>query len=133
MSDPKTSAQLVSGFYSLENNNAWRWTAGNFSVRLGTPPGAGQSGASLSFSFSVPEAAIRKSKSVALSASINGMALKSMTYNAPGPYVFSADVPASALGGDSVKVDFALDKTMRPVGDARDLGVIAISVGLAGK
>jgi hypothetical protein len=32
-----------------------------------------------------------------------------------------------------VKVDFALDKTMRPSGDARDLGVIAISVGLAGK
>ncbi len=133
MNDPKTAAQLLSGFYSIESNNAWRWTAGNFSARLGTPPGAGQSGATLSFSFTVPDVAIQKSKSLTLSASINGMALKSMTYTAPGPYVFTADVPASALGADSVRIDFALDKTMRPNGDARDLGVIANSVALAGK
>ena len=29
------------------------------------------------------------------------------------------------LTGESVKVDFALDKTMRPDGDKRELGVIA--------
>jgi hypothetical protein len=137
MNDPKTAAQLLSGFYPIENN-AWRWTAGKFSVRLRTPPGAGQSGAgqtgaALSFSFTIPDAAIKKFKSMTLAASVNGMALKSATYSAPGANVFSADVPTSMLAADSVTVDFALDKTMRPDGDARDLGVIAGSVGLVAK
>jgi hypothetical protein len=137
MNDPKAAAQLLTGFYPIENN-AWRWTAGKFSVRLRTPPGAGQSGtgqsgAALSFSFAIPDVVIRKDKNITLAASVNGMALKSTTYNAPGTYAFSADVPASALAADNVTVDFALDKTMQPEGDKRELGVIAISVGLSGK
>jgi hypothetical protein len=132
MSDPTGAAQLLSGFYSIEGN-AWRWTAGKFSVRLRTPPGAGQSGATLSFSFTLPDVVIQKDKNVTLAASINGMALKSATYTTPGTYVFSADVPASALAADNVRIDFALDKAMQPAGDKRELGVIAISVGLVGK
>jgi hypothetical protein len=116
MNDSKAAAQLLSGFYSVENNS-WRWTAGKFSVRLRTPPGAAQSGAALSFSFTIPDATIQKLKSLALSASINGMALKSATYNAPGANVFSADIPAPMLAAESVTVDFAL----------------ANSVGLSGK
>jgi hypothetical protein len=131
-SDPKAAGQLLSGFYSIEDN-AWRWTAGKFSVRLRTPPGAQQSGAGLSFSFTIADAAIKKLKNMTLAASINGMALKSATYTAPGTYVFSADVPASLLAADSVQVDFALDKTWQPDGDARGLGVIAVSVSLVGK
>ena len=132
MNDSKNAAQLLTGFYSIEDN-AWRWTAGKFSVRLRTPPAARQSGATLSFSFTLPDVVIQKDKNLTLAASINGMALKSVAYNAPGTQVFSADVPASALAADNVTIDFALDKTMQPQGDQRQLGVIAISVGLVGK
>jgi hypothetical protein len=132
MNDAKAAPQLVSGFYSIEDN-AWRWTAGKFSVRLRTPPGAGQSGATLSFSFSIPDTTLRKLKSITLAASVNGMALKSASFSAPGPQVFTADIPPSALAADNVTLDFALDKTMQPDGDQRQLGVIASSVSLSGK
>ena len=46
MSDPSAKHQLAKGFYQLEAN-AWRWTAGDFSVVLKTPPGAAQKGATL--------------------------------------------------------------------------------------
>jgi hypothetical protein len=42
-------------------------------------------------------------------------------------------MPASLLTGESVKVDFAVDKTMRPDGDKRDLAIIANSVGISPK
>ena len=60
--------------------------------------------------------------------------MKSQAYDTPGPYIFTADVPASLLTGESVTVDFAVDKTMRPDGgDKRDLAIIANSVGLSPK
>ena len=34
--DPRAAAQLVSGFYGVEQNS-WRWTAGQFSVLLRPP------------------------------------------------------------------------------------------------
>lgn len=130
MNDPTAGAQLLSGFYPVENG-AWRWTAGKFSVRLLTPPAAAQSGATLTLSLTVPDVVIRKLGSIALSASINGTTLTSTEYNASGSYMFNADVPASMLTAESVKVDFALDKTMRPDGDQRVLGIIANSVAIA--
>src|SRR5216684_391037 len=39
MSDPRSSGQIVNGFYGIENQS-WRWTAGKFSVLL-RPPGSG--------------------------------------------------------------------------------------------
>jgi hypothetical protein len=132
MSDPTAGAQLLSGFYGLENG-AWRWTAGKFSVRLLTPPAAAQSGATLTLSFTVPDVVIRKLGTIALNATINGTTLTSTEYNAAGSYVFSADVPASMLTAESVKVDFALDKTMRPDVDKRELGIIANSVAIGAR
>ena len=75
----------------------------------------------------------RRSKSITLAASINGTELKSEHYDTPGPYVFNADVPASLLTGESIKVDFSVDKTMRPDGDKRELAIIANSVGITPK
>jgi hypothetical protein len=132
VNDPNAGAQLLSGFYAVENN-AWRWTAGTFSVLLKTPPGAGQRGATLTVSLSIPDGVIQKLKDDGITASINGTALKSEKYNMPGPYVFSADVPAAMLTADSVKVDFTVDRTMRPDGDKRDLGIIANSVNITSK
>ena len=130
MNGPNAGAQLLSGFYALENN-AWRWTAGTFSVVLKTPPGAGQRGATLALSLAIPDGVIQKLKDDGLTASVNGIALKSEKYNMPGSYVFSTDVPASMLTADSVKVDFTVDRTMRPDGDKRDLGIIVNSVSIS--
>lgn len=132
MSDPAANTQLISGFYGLENNS-WRWTAGKFSAVLRTPPGAAQSGATLTFAFSMPDVVTQKLGKIALTAMINGMVLKTDQYDKPGPNIFSADVPPSVLNTDSVKVDFVLDKSLPPGSDNRELGVIATSVGLAAK
>jgi hypothetical protein len=131
MNDPHAATQLLSGFYAVENN-MWRWTGGKFSVLLRTPPLA-QNGATVSLSFTIPDVIIQKLKNIRISASIKGMELKSQAYDTAGPYVFSADVPASLLTGESVNVDFAVDKTMRPDVDKRDLGIIANSVGITPK
>jgi hypothetical protein len=132
MNDPHAAAQLLSGFYAVENN-MWRWTAGKFSVQLRTPLAA-QNGAAVTLSFTIPDVIVQKLKNIKLTASIAGMELKSQQYDTPGPYIFSADVPASLLTGESVNVDFAVDKTLRPDGgDKRDLAIIVNSVALSPK
>lgn len=130
INDAGTDSQLLSGFYGVENN-AWRWTAGRFSVLLRTPVGSAQRGAILTLAFTVPESVIRKNKTVTLSAAIDGTPLNSVEYKTAGLHVFIADVSGSLLTEQSVKVDFGLDKTMRPDSDSRELGVIANSVGIA--
>jgi hypothetical protein len=131
MNDPHAAAQLLSGFYAVENN-MWRWTAGKFSVQLRTPLAA-PNGATLTLSLTIPDVIVQKLKNIKVTASINGMELKSQQYDTAGPYTLSADVPASLLTGESLKADFTVDKTMRPDGDARDLGVIANSVAISPK
>src|SRR4051812_18944103 len=54
MNDTAAAAQLLNGFYPIEGG-AWRWTAGKFSALLRTPPGSAQSGATLNFSFTIPD------------------------------------------------------------------------------
>jgi hypothetical protein len=132
MNDPKASEQLLSGFYSVENN-AWRWTSGKFSVILRTPAAASQQGATLSLAFTIPDVVIQKVKSITITASASGTELKSAKYDTPGSYVFNADVPASMLSTESVKVDFALDNSFRLGEDKRELGIVAASVSIAPK
>jgi hypothetical protein len=133
MADPRAAAQLLSGFYGVEHN-AWRWTAGKFSVALRPPRTAAQKGATLELKFTVPDAVIAKLKAVSLSASVNGAPLGAESYAQAGQFTYSRDVPASALTGDSVKVDFVLDKFLPPSpADQRELGVVATSVGFEPK
>lgn len=132
MGDTSAGTQLVSGFYPLENGS-WRWTGKKFSVLLRTPSTAAQQGADLTFAFNVPDTIIQNLKTVALSASANGTLLKSAEYKAAGAYVFTADVPANLLSSDTTRVDFALDKSLPPAVDKRELGIIATSVGLTSK
>jgi hypothetical protein len=130
VNDPVASAQLVRGFYPLEVNT-WRWTMQKFTVALKPPPGGAQNGARLSFKFSFPEVIFTKLGPMRLSATINGLALAPESYSKPGDYVYSRDVPASALSGDAVSVEFVSDKALPPTGgDARELALIAISIGL---
>jgi hypothetical protein len=130
MGDPGAAGQLLSGFWAMEDNS-WRWTARRFSIQLRTPPAAAQLGGALTLELTIPEVVIRKLRNITITASINGAALKSAEFESPGPYVFAADVPASMLTADSVKVDFALDKSVPPGADKRELGIIAKSVSIS--
>jgi hypothetical protein len=133
LGDPKSAPQLVSGFYDIENG-AWRWTGKQFTAELGVPFGSGQKGAALELNFTVPDVVIEKSKTVTLSASVDGNALPPETYSKAGEYTYKRDVPPALLNAASVKVTFTLDKTIQPGGgDLRDLGIVAASVGLKGK
>ena len=133
VADPRASLQLVKGFHDVEEN-AWRWTAGRFAVTLRPPAWAGERGAMLHLNFSVPGPVIEKLQSVTLSAGIGEIALAPETYTKPGAYVYTREVPAGAMGGDAVTVEFALDKFLPPGEvDQRELGVVVSSVGFEAK
>jgi hypothetical protein len=129
MNDPNAKQQLASGFSTLEAG-AWRWTAGNFSVLLKTPPGAAEKGATVTLNLSVSDAILKQVHSQTLTASVGGKLLKSEKYVDAGSHTFSADVPATALTGDTVTIDFSLDNSLPPGIDRRELGVIATAVVL---
>ena len=132
--DPKSDPQLVSGFYSIEDH-AWRWTAQRFSVVLRPPAGAAERGATLNVGLAFPDAVASKLKTVSLSGNIGATALPPETYTQPGTYTYTREVPANALAGEAVRVDFQLDKAIPPGtgGDQRELGLIVSSVGLEAK
>jgi hypothetical protein len=130
VSDPAASGQLVRGFYVLESN-AWRWTMPKFTVALKPPPGAAQKGGRLSLKFNIPEVIFNKLGPMNLRASINGLALPPETYSKAGDYIYAQDVPANALSGDAVSVEFTCDKALPPSGDdARELALVVTSIGL---
>jgi hypothetical protein len=131
--DPHVAAQLVNGFYGVEQNS-WRWTAGRFSVLLRPPRSAATNGAVLQLKFAIPDVAISRMKAVSLSAYVNGTALAPETYSQAGQFIYSRDVPANLLTGDVARVDFSLDKTIPPTAaDRRELGVVVSMVGFQPK
>jgi hypothetical protein len=133
VADPRASPQLISGWYNVEHN-AWRWTAGEFAVRLRPPIGAAVRGAALTLHFTLPDVVISQLGSVTLSASVGGVQLASQTYGNAGSALYTCDLPASVFSGQTVRIDFHLDKVMVPGhGDTRQLGIVADRVGLEGK
>ncbi|MFN7918691.1 MAG: hypothetical protein U0Q16_01255 [Bryobacteraceae bacterium] len=133
MSNTAHAVQLVRGFYDLEQGG-WRWTMGKFSVTLKTPSGAGEKGATLELKTSVPEAVLSKIQTTTLSASIGGTALEPEKLSKPGEFVYTRNVPASALKSEAVTVDFELDKFLAAgMVEQRELGIIVTSVGLLAK
>jgi hypothetical protein len=132
MGDPKIEPQLVKGFHGIEAG-AWRWTEKQFTVTLRPPFGASQKGAKLTVRLTVPGVAIDKLKTISVSATAAGSALPPETYTTPGEYFYVREIPASLLTGDSLRVDFQLDKAMTPSGaDIRELGIIVTSIALEG-
>jgi hypothetical protein len=130
VADPVTSSQLLSGWYKVEGNS-WRWTAGKFAVLLRPPIGSATKGATLTLNFAVPDVVISQLHSVTLRASIQGTRLAPETYEQGGRAVYTRDVPASLLSGNTSRIDFELNRVMVPgKGDTRELGVIADRVGL---
>ena len=129
MNDAAAKDQLTKGFYGLESGS-WRWTSGSFSVNLKTPPGAAQKGATLTLALTVSDVILKQVHSQTLAASLGATALKSEKYVDAGAHAFTATLPASALTGDTVTIDFSLDNSIPPGVDRRELGVIVSSVGI---
>ncbi len=133
MNDAKAQSQLLNGFFGIEAN-AWRWTSPKFSVVLRVPPGAATKGARLVFKLNVPEPVIQTLSNTTLSAKVGDAPLQPETYNKTGDYTYARDVPSSALQGDSVVVDFSLNKSVPPGPvDKREFGIVAQQVGLESK
>lgn len=133
MGAAKQEPQLLSGFYGIEGG-AWRWTARQFAVALRTPTGAAQSGGTLEFNFTIPDVVIQKEGKITLSATAGGAPLGAEEYAKTGAQVFKKDIPATALGADSVKIEFTLDKAIPPnSNDRRELGVVANAISLKSK
>ena len=131
--DPNAADRLTQGFYQVEEN-AWRWTAKDFSVTLAPPLHADQKGAQLSLKLAVPDAVIQKFGSVQLSASVDGYKLEPETYNKSGKYTYTRDIPADHLKDDTARIDFSLDHALPPGDtDRRELGIIVSEVGLVAK
>lgn len=133
MADPKIVPQLLRGFHGVEGN-AWRWTMGKFAVTLRPPLNAPQKGATLVAKFAIPDSVISRTKSVTLSASVNGVSLPPEKYTKAGDFVYSRDVPATALSVDSVTAEFSLDKFLASGAvEQRELGLVVSSIGFEAK
>ena len=134
--DPHAASQLVSGWHQVEDN-AWRWTARSFSAVLRPPPGSGKFGAILTLHLTVPDVVIARLGSTTLSASVAGLRLAPETYAHSGVARYVREIPPSILSGDSVRVDFALDRAIPPKSidarDSRELGVIVGGLDLQTK
>lgn len=130
MADPTTATQLASGFHAVEAGS-WRWTMKKFSVVLKPPQGSEQNGATLRFKLFLPDDHIGKLGPITLTSEVNGTQLDPMTFTKAGDQIYSRVVPADALKGSSVKVNFSLDKAREPDPvDGRQLGVVASVIGL---
>lgn len=133
VADPATTAQLLRGFYGLEQNS-WRWTAGSFAVRLQPPVTAARRGARLEIKLAVPDPVIQKLGKITLKAKVGSLEVAGETYSKPGEYIYAREIPAGALTGEAVVVECTLDRVLEQAeGDRRQLGIVVISVGLAAK
>ena len=131
MADPSDSAQLLSGFYNLEQN-AWRWTTKQFSISLACPKSSTPSPGRLEFQFTIPDVAADALAGLTVSASVEGRSLGSYHAVKPGEQTAVFSVPPEIMQADALIVDFSLDKTIpRREAETRDLGVIALAFRLA--
>src|SRR5258708_31968419 len=91
ISDPSTSAQLLRGFYPLDQPS-WRWTAPRFTVALQTPPRARNNGAWLVLRFTVAEQSIASLKTITLNARLGEHVLAPETITKEGNHEYRREV-----------------------------------------
>lgn len=131
--DTSKAVQLRQGFYAVEAQS-WRWTSKHFQVALAPPRRQAGHPVQLVLRFALPEFIVNDLKSIQLSAVINGFQLAFQTYSQSGQFTYIQDVPPDQLSGDTIFVDFNLDKAVPPSAtDHRELGVIVSQVGLVSK
>ena len=129
--NPQTAAQLLRGFYDLENG-AWRWTMPKFAISFRPPVGAKEKGAQLKVDMVLPEVIFSKTGPIEITVSSNGKALGKQTFSQAGDAKLALAIPAELLGTEAVTLEFVLDKWLPPGPvDPRDLGMIFSSAGLS--
>jgi hypothetical protein len=122
--------QLAAGMYAVENNK-WRWTAGNFSIVLATPPRASTHAGDLVFAFYIPETIVRRTGPVTLTAYLDGTEVGKTTYKTAGVQRFYATIPPELLRLSPVAIDFHLDRyVLKGALDSREHGLVAESISL---
>jgi hypothetical protein len=120
MSSPESSSQIVSGIYSIENNQ-FRWMAGQGVLLLKSPPGARP----LEIHLYIPPQTPAREVAVA----VDNAEVARQTYPGPGTYTLvTKPIKAS---GDSAQITIAVDKTFSVPSDRRELGIILTEVGFA--
>ncbi len=133
VADPRDSSQLLGGFYELEQN-AWRWTAKQFSVSLATPKGASARGGKLECQFTIPDVAAASLSGVSIAATVGGTKLTPFRASKTGEQTATFDVPPEALQAVAVIAEFELDKTVPlQAGETRVLGLIVSRFALVSK
>lgn len=121
-------AELFRGWHELEYG-CWRWTEKEFAARLRVPPHRPR--VSLKLRFFLPAAVVTRLGPVRLDASVDGVPLEAETYAQEGEYVYARALPEAAAAGETVLVEFRLDRALPPdEEDPRERGLIVSSVAL---
>jgi 4-amino-4-deoxy-L-arabinose transferase-like glycosyltransferase len=115
MAAPEADDQIISGIYSREGNNTWRWTAGEATVALKPPPQPTPLHIELVIHDSSP---VRNIKVIA-----EGRTLYEHTYQKTGAY--KIDTPATQSPNITLKFDHAFQVP----GDNRELAVQLVAIG----
>ena len=130
MADPRAVAQLLKGFYYVEQG-AWRWTKKDFSVVLKVPQSPSDRLVTLELRFAIPKVSMQRLSSLTLSATVNSMSVGAETFGKSGNYTFSKQIPSEAIKEKIARVEFQLDKAIAAGEmEARELGLVATSVAL---
>ena len=128
MGEPADETQILNGFNQIEDN-AWRWTGRRFSVSLHPPLMSRIKGARLELKCAVAGLIAAQLLPLTVKASVNGRPLEPRKLTVAGQQTVLFPVPKEALAEDAVVVEFELDKTARQGGEAREFGLIAVSIG----
>ena len=118
LDSPDAETHLLGGFHRLEAGK-WRWMDKRGSASLLVPEDARQ----FELVFHIPKTVPARRVAVEL----DGEILAEKTYSETGSYVFTEPVDLPA--GQSVRVTIAVDESLQPPGDNRDLGIVVVSFG----
>jgi hypothetical protein len=114
--DPWLGCDLEGGWHEMENG-AWRWTERTFGVRLAASTSVS---ATVRLKFILPEAVIRETGPLRLTARVEGERLATVVYGSAGEHIY--EQPAGWAGRQSASVRFEFDKALRPPApDTREL------------
>jgi hypothetical protein len=129
MANPVGTAQLLEGFYPVEEN-AWRWVESNFRVVLKPVKPAG-AGGRLLVDLYFPEFEIKKIGALTLTATIDGKTVGRQVFAAPGAAQFIANLTNEQLDTNVLPVEFCFDKSMSETEeDQRELAAVVSRISL---